>query len=803
MLREAGYHTGLMGKWHSEGPMPCERGCFAETLTAPESNAWLPYFDPTLARNGTEERIEGYVTDILANEAESFIERNKDGPFGLIVTFNAPHVGRPRDLPPAMAKASQVRPMPPEKVCQAYDAARAAGETYDAPKLPTARPGEAARYVDQFPGDTARADTAATIAALDEAVGRILDTLERTGASKNTLVVFFSDNGGHPESRSENGALRGYKWSVYEGGVRVPFFAAFPGVLPAGARYAGPVSTLDIFPTVMELAGIQLPPGLDGVSLLPYLKAEKAGPPHESLFFFSGGRGAMIQDPWKLVVLPDKSAELYDLSKDLGEAHDLAATETDRVQAMMAQLKEWKAQLHPAKAVERPAADAAERRPNILFILTDDQRFNALHAAGCPEIKTPAMDRLVAEGCSFSQASIMGAHIGAVCVPSRSMIMTGKSLFRCRGVISPEAVTLPQLLRDNGYSTFITGKWHNDTPSLLRSFESGKAIYVGGMSSHLTFTAEDLADGQLTNKRQVTEFDAEVFANETIDFLKDHPRGKPFFAYLAFKTPHEPRIVPERYHQMYDAATLPLPPNFMPKPPFDDGENNRENLPKPPHTEHTEREIREQLAAYYAATSATDDQIDRVLEALDELGLARNTIVVFTGDNGLAVGQHGLMGKQNMFDHSVRVPLVLRGPGVPAGKCSEALCYLFDLYPTLAAMAGVEPPAAVDGKDLGPVVRGEKEEVRDATLHAYREVQRAVRTRDAKLIEYLVEGVRTTQLFDLKHDPWETKNLADDAAHAGLLQSMRSRMELLRKEYDALPLGSMFGPKAGPRRNLK
>ena len=177
--------------------------------------------------------------------------------------------------------------------------------------------------------------------------------------------------------------------------------------------------------------------------------------------------------------------------------------------------------------------------------------------------------------------------------------------------------------------------------------------------------------------------------------------------------------------------------------------------------------------------------------------------MVFTGDNGLAVGQHGLMGKQNMYDHSVRVPLVLRGPGIPAGKRAEALCYLFDLYPTLAAMAGVDPPATVDGKDLGPVIRRGKEEVREATLHAYREVQRAVRTRDAKLIEYLVEGVRTTQLCNLKNDPWETKNLADEAAYAGLLQSMRSRMELLGKEYNAAPLGSMFGPKAGPRKESK
>lgn len=436
------------------------------------------------------------------------------------------------------------------------------------------------------------------------------------------------------------------------------------------------------------------------------------------------------------------------------------------------------------------------RKPNVLFILTDDQRFDAFCAGGCKELITPAMDRLAAEGLTFSQATIMGGNSGAVCLPSRSMILTGASLFRCKGLIPQDWETLPQLLRQNGYATFATGKWHNDENALLRSFEFGTAIFHGGMGDHFKTPVRDIKDAQLVNQRNVTEFDAEVFASATIDFLKGRPKEKPFFAYLAFKTPHDPRVVPPKFHQMYQAEKLPLPPNFLPEHPFDNGEMKirDEMLAKFPRTPE---EIRKHIAAYYAATSATDDQIGRVLKALDEMGLTENTVVIFTGDNGLAVGQHGLMGKQNLYEHSSRIPLVLRGPGIPKGKRSEALCQLFDLCPTLLGLAGLKAPATADGKDLGPILRGEATDVRDATLHAYRGIHRAVRTHDAKLIEYLVGDKRTTQLFDLKNDPWEMKNLADDPARADQVKTLRQRLEELTKEYAALPLGQNIGGGGG------
>ena len=207
-------------------------------------------------------------------------------------------------------------------------------------------------------------------------------------------------------------------------------------------------------------------------------------------------------------------------------------------------------------------------KPNMLFILTDDQRFNALHAAGCNEISTPAMDQLASEGLTFTQATIMGGNSAAVCLPSRSMIITGNSLFRCGGYIPRKSTTLPQLLRNNGYATFATGKWHNDEDSLLRSFEYGTAIFLGGMGNHFDTPVSDIGAGKLVNPRSITDFDAERFTSATIDFLKNRPMDKPFFAYLSFKTPHDPRVVPPRFHQMYDAAKIPLPPQLPAQTPF-------------------------------------------------------------------------------------------------------------------------------------------------------------------------------------------------------------------------------------------
>jgi Arylsulfatase A and related enzymes len=234
---------------------------------------------------------------------------------------------------------------------------------------------------------------------------------------------------------------------------------------------------------------------------------------------------------------------------------------------------------------------------------------------------------------------------------------------------------------------------------------------------------------------------------------------------------------------MYDLESMPLPPNAMGAHPFDNGELRirdelLEAFPRLPD------KVRRHIAEYYAMITHLDACMGRVLEALERAGQTENTIIVFAGDNGLAVGQHGLMGKQNLYDHSVRVPLILAGPGVPAGEKRDSYCYLFDIFPTLCDLVGAETPGTVDGKSLKPVLQDTQVGMRDTLYCAYRNLQRSVRDRRYKLIEYVVEGKRTTQLFDLEKDPWELYNLAAKADQSERLASMRQRLEAWAEATD-------------------
>ena len=333
VLHAAGYRTALLGKWHSTGPMPHARGIFDETLCSPVSSPFIDFHHPKLARNGVVETSDIYSTDLFAREAVDFIERNKTRPFALTVTFNAPHILR------VVQDAQQIR--------RDYDAAIADGKVLDVPKVATARPGDAAKFAAQFPGDSARADTVATIVALDEAVGRILDKIRDIGLDRQTIVFFFGDNGGHPENRSESLPLRDYKWSLYEGGIRVPFLASYPGVFPAGLEFSQPVSSMDIFATCAALAGAPAPAKLDGVDLTPYLKGEKTAAPHEALFFSMSGFGAVRQGRWKLLLAPDGTSSLFDLAHDLAEEHDLASSHALLVKELKEKWQAWHSQMPP------------------------------------------------------------------------------------------------------------------------------------------------------------------------------------------------------------------------------------------------------------------------------------------------------------------------------------------------------------------------------------------------------------------------------------------------------------------------
>lgn len=436
---------------------------------------------------------------------------------------------------------------------------------------------------------------------------------------------------------------------------------------------------------------------------------------------------------------------------------------------------------------------------NILFLLTDDQRFDTIAALGNPHIHTPNFDRLVQNGTAFTNAFIQGGTVEAVCMPSRAMLHTGRNLFELHdhGASIPEHHTLlGETFQQAGYEVFGTGKWHNSHTSYARSFSSGKEIFFGGMDDHWNVPVCDFdPSGQYdyehdfcfnpkgtnkTLKRRAHRINfgkhsTDICADAIADFLNQHPADRPFFAYSAFLAPHDPRTMPKQFLDLYRDKEIPLPPNALPEHPFDNGslrvrDEKLEEFPRRP--ERIVQHIRE----YYGMISHLDFQIGRLLDLLEKRNLLDNTLIVLMGDNGLAVGQHGLMGKQNLYDHSVRVPLLLSGPGIECGKIRDDLVITYDLFPTLCDYAGIQPPASATGQSF----------LRHEDLHtdlylAYSHTQRAIRTKTHKLIETTFDHQLMTQLFDIGADPWETNNLATDHAHFPLLQTMRETMKMLAK----------------------
>ena len=430
-------------------------------------------------------------------------------------------------------------------------------------------------------------------------------------------------------------------------------------------------------------------------------------------------------------------------------------------------------------------AAEAKSRPNILFLFADDQRPDTVSAYGNPHIRTPNVDRLVNSGFSFRRAYCMGSTHGAVCQPSRAMLMSGRTLWRVPMNLAGVPL-MPDVLARSGYITFGTGKWHNRANSFIRAFQHGKSVFIGGMSDHTKVPIRDLtADGTLTPPRVTGQFSSEMFADAVIGFIESRTgkTDKPFFAYAAFSSPHDPRQPPRKYAEMYSPARarLPLPKNFMPQHPFHNGwmTGRDESLAAWPRTPEV---IRSQLGEYYGMITHLDDQVGRVLTALEKSGHAKNTIVVYTADHGLAVGSHGLLGKQNLYEHSMGTPLVISGPGIPRAKTSNALVYLYDLFPTICSWAGVAVPEKVEGQSLAEVITGAKPLVRKTLFTAYEDKMRAVRDDRYKLIRY--PQINHTQLFDLESDPHELKNLASVSGQADRVDRMMGMLETWQDRTD-------------------
>jgi arylsulfatase A-like enzyme len=434
---------------------------------------------------------------------------------------------------------------------------------------------------------------------------------------------------------------------------------------------------------------------------------------------------------------------------------------------------------------------AAAARPNIVFLLSDDQRVDTIAALSNAPIRTPNLDRLVRRGTAFTRAHAPYP----LCVVSRAEILTGAGSLR-NGIfpgqsmkLNRKLVTLPQTLSRAGYHTWYVGKWHTQGRPSTIGYEESLGLFAGGGGRFWTERVDfkgfpvtgysgwgfQTDAGRKFPERGfgLTADISRTFADAAREFIERQP-DKPFFLHVNFTAPHDPLIMPTGYEAEYDWQDIPLPENFMPRHPFDHGnlygrDERMLTWPRKP------RAVRENLAAYYSVIAHLDEQVGRIVQALESTDQLDNTVIIFASDHGLAVGSHGLMGKQNMYEHTVLVPLIVAGPAVPANQRNEALAYLRDLYPTICELAKADTPETVDAESLLPLLAGSKQSVREVVFGYYHDSQRMVASRRWKLIHY--PKIERFQLFDRKNDPNELRDLSESADHREIFRQLANRLK--------------------------
>ena len=447
-------------------------------------------------------------------------------------------------------------------------------------------------------------------------------------------------------------------------------------------------------------------------------------------------------------------------------------------------------------------------KPNILFIFADDQCFETLRSLGCDEIQTPNLDRLVRNGVTFTHAYNQGAWHGAVCVASRTMLNTGRFLWMAREFepkLKEETQAgrfWSQYMKQAGYETYMSGKWHVKGINPEDIFDYVKDVRPGmpnqtpqGYNRPIEGIPDLWKPWDTKNEGywKGGKHWSEVLADNSVEFLENASKSKkPFFMYLAFNAPHDPRQSPKEYVEKYPLDKVKVPTNFLAEYPYKDsiGCSARlrdEKLAPFPRSKYAVKVNRQE---YYAIITHMDTQVGRILDALEKTGKADNTYIFFTADHGLAVGHHGLMGKQNMYDHSVRVPLMVNGPGIPKNKKLTTPIYLQDIMPSALELAGVKKPQQVQFKSLMPLLNGKTNSSYDAIYGGYIDLQRMVTADGYKMIFYPKIG--KTLLYNLEADPLEMNNLADDPAYLGLIRKLRRRLRELQKEVgDTLNLDNL------------
>jgi choline-sulfatase len=453
----------------------------------------------------------------------------------------------------------------------------------------------------------------------------------------------------------------------------------------------------------------------------------------------------------------------------------------------------------------------AAKKPNILFIFADDQCYETIGHLGITDIETPHLDRLMKSGTSFTRAYNMGSWSGAVCVASRHMLNTGRFIWRAEEA-SKKAETervegrfWSENMKSAGYKTYMTGKWHVRA-SAEKCFDVTRNVRGGmpnqtpqGYNRPLSGKPDPWSpyDPKFEGFWKGGKHWSEVVAEDAVFFLKEakkHAEKNPFFAYVAFNAPHDPRQAPKQFIDKYPLSRIKVPSNFLPMYPYKDEircpHNLRdEKLAPMPRTEHSIKVNRQE---YYAIITHMDVQIGRILDALEESGMAKDTYIFFSADHGLGVGHHGLLGKQNLYEHSTRVPFVVQGPDVPKGIQIETPIYLQDVMATSLALAEVEKPEHVEFSDVLPLARGQTKKPPYKEIYgAYLSAQRSITVKSIKLIAY--PEVPIIRLYDLKKDPEEKNDFASTAKGKEAIAKLFPRLLKLQKKMgDKLDLKNSF-----------
>ena len=775
-FHDAGYQTWMCGKWHLGGPEDSQRsgpqylpqargfdsfygllgGAIDYTTHERKETGQLDW-----QRNGQPIREEGFSTDLLADEASRLVRgRQKQQPFLLYLAFNAVHGPlAPPPSAPTLSKRDR-RPL-----------------------------------------------LLANLTHLDAALGRVLATLDAEGLRNDTLVFFCGDNGGQLNQGASNGTLRGEKGGTFEGGIRVPAAIRWPGQIKAGQVSRQLMAAMDLLPTLCAAAGVATGIGepLDGVNLWPALTTGRVGkhPP-----FVMGNKDvACFSEPWKLVVPPGGEAPLlFDIQADPAESRDLAAAHPEIVATLEREIAAVRgpggkggnrkpeggtkgkkrggtggkasADNAPPASSAAPASQSktAGRPPNVVFILADDLGWRDTGFAGNRFAETPRLDRLAREGVVFRQAYASAPN----CAPTRACLLTGQYTPRhgvytvvderhdpgqpahqviaatSQAALPESAVTIATLLKSKGYATGCYGMWN------LGRGRSGPGSPLG-QGFDVYQQPRDLGFAQNTYRDEAGRYLVNELTSAALEFVETH-RQQPFFLYLATHDVHAPLD------------------------------------PQPDLLEKYQRKLKSQSQgattsaddpAYAATIEALDTAIGTLLDRLTAWGLAENTLVVFTSDNG-GTPEYTLPlngSKGTLYEGGLRVPCVAWGAGVVhPGRTTDEPILSMDWYPTLAALAGAELPknVAVDGQNLMPILADTGPLERPAVFWHFPcyvgrgEPSSAVRMGEFKLIEKF--GSRTVELYNLRDDPGEAHDLSQSqpALAKRLATSLRAWQQGIR-----------------------